>query len=30
MINKCAHICIESFMEKLLNPYEKECLNTCL
>lgn len=30
MADKCYNLCIKSYQEKLLSPYEKECLKTCL
>ena len=30
MISKCYNFCSKSYMEKHLNPYEKECMNSCL
>lgn len=30
MTTKCFQHCVTSFMEKLLTPWEKECMNTCL
>jgi hypothetical protein len=30
MTNKCFDICIKSFQEKPLSPFDKECMHTCL
>lgn len=26
---KCYDYCVKSYMEKILNPYEKECMQNC-
>ncbi len=30
MISMCYEKCVKSYMEKILNPFEKECMAQCL
>jgi len=30
MISRCFSLCVKSFMEKRLSPFEKECMNQCV